>query len=195
MKSLEVKLPQIHYSVHPLIQKRWSARSFSEKVISEHDLYSLFEAASWASSSMNEQPWLFWYAQKNNPSAFKKFSDCLLPGNKTWAEKADVLVLNLASKNFEKNGALNRHYLHDCGAANTTLLLQAASLDIYGHMMGGFDMNKTIETFNIPDYLEPNCFIALGYLDEPTKLDEPFLTREITPRTRKPLTSFIKKID
>jgi nitroreductase len=84
--------------------------------------------------------------------------------------------------------------MHDTGAANTTLLLQAAELDIYGHMLGGFDMQKTISEFSIDDDWEVACFIALGYLGSPDNLEEPFKTREITPRTRKPQQDIVSRL-
>lgn len=186
--SITAKEAATQYPVHQFIRQRWSARSFADRPIEHDTLMTLLEAASWASSSMNEQPWIYLYAHKGEP-AFQQMYDCLLPGNR-WADGAPVLLLSLARKNFASNGNRNRHALHDVGAANTTLLLQAAAMDIFGHQMGGFDMLKTIETFQIPDDLEVVCFIAIGYLDEPEKLEEPFRTRELTPRKRQALSDF-----
>lgn len=84
--------------------------------------------------------------------------------------------------------------MHDAGAANTQLLLQAAHQDIYGHMMGGFDMEKTIETFNIPENIEPVCFMVLGYLDKAETLEEPFKSRETAPRNRKSVEEFATEV-
>ncbi len=193
MKSQEIKQANTLFPVTELIKKRWSARSFSNKPISENDLFTILEAASWASSSMNEQPWMYIYATKDDAENFKKFHDCLMLGNQPWTENASVIILSLARKTFAKNHAHNRHYLHDTGAANMNLILQATDLDIYGHIMGGFNMEKTIQTFQLDENLEPVAFIALGYLDEPEKLEEPFLTRELTPRTRKPQSEFVFK--
>lgn len=194
MKSIEIKTQNTPQEVHQLLTKRWSARAFSDQKISANNLKSLFEAAAWSASSMNEQPWKYLYASRNNSKQFKKFFDCLMVGNQKWANKADVLILSLAQKNFTRTNSFNRHFLHDAGAANTQLLLQAASLDIYGHMMGGFDMEKTIATFNLPDDLEPVCFIALGYLDEAETLEEPFKTRELTERSRKSVSEFVTEL-
>jgi nitroreductase len=181
-----IKEAQTETNVHPLIKKRWSARAFSQNPIDDNTLMQLFEAASWAPSSMNEQPWRYYYAHKQDDS-FEKYFDCLMPGNKLWADKAQVLVLSLAKKDFSNNANPNRHALHDVGAANMLLLLQAAELDIYGHQLGGFDREKTIQTFRLPDDLEPVCFIALGYLGDFNQLDEPFKSREQAPRSRKSL--------
>lgn len=185
------KLAQTVYPVHELIRKRWSARSFSGAPVSLEKLYTMFEAATWAASSMNEQPWRYMYALKENEAEFKKFHSCLLPGNKPWSSSASILILSLAKKTFAKTMAANKHYFHDVGAANNNLLLQAASMDIYGRMMAGFDVKKTISLFNLPEDLEPVCFIALGYLDHPEKLEEPYLTREKQQRSRKRLEEII----
>lgn len=193
MKSIEEKVPVHLDKVHPLLLKRWSARSFSEKVIVQEDLNTLLEAASWAASSMNEQPWRYLYAFRGEP-AFDRFWNCLMDGNKPWAKNASVLMLSLANKHMVKNGAYNRHYLYDTGAANTNLLLQAAEMDIYGHQMGGFHMEQTVREFDLDDRWEPAVFIALGYLDDPEKLEEPFLTREISSRTRRPLNEFTEHV-
>jgi nitroreductase len=182
---MEIKIPQTENPVHSFITKRWSARSFAEKPISESELNTLIEAASWAASSMNEQPWHYLIAKKGSAS-FQKMVDCLMAGNQPWAKNASVLLLSLARKNFASNGKPNRHAMHDVGAANTTLLLQAANMDIYGHMMGGYHHDATIEAFEIDENeFEISCFIALGYLDAPEALEEPFRTRELTARSRK----------
>lgn len=109
-----------------------------------------------------------------------------MAGNQPWAKNASVLLLSLARKNFASNGKPNRHAMHDVGASNTTLLLQAANMDIYGHMMGGYHHDATIEAFEIDENeFEISCFIALGYLESPEALEEPFKTRELTARSRK----------
>lgn len=188
LESIAAKEARTLHPVHDFIRHRWSARSFSERPIGQEELLTLLEAASWSASSMNEQPWVYLYAHRGE-AAFQRMYDCLLKGNR-WADGAAVILLSLARKNLSSKGEANRHAMHDVGAANTTLLLQAASIDIYGHMMGGFDMQKTIETFRIPEDFEVACFIALGYLDAPEKLEEPFRTREVTPRNRKPVDAF-----
>ncbi|GAA4459543.1 hypothetical protein GCM10023189_33400 [Nibrella saemangeumensis] len=187
-----IKEAKTQYPVADFIRNRWSPRAFSSEAIPQDALNTLFEAASWASSAMNEQPWLFVYAHRGD-EAFQKFADALLPGNQVWAKHAAVLVLTLAHKNYTANGNPNKYYLHDTGAATANLMLQAANLDIYGHIMGGFDRQKTIESFNLPEHIEPVTFIALGYLGDPDELTEPFKSREHTPRHRKDLSEFVFK--
>jgi nitroreductase len=175
--------------VHPLIRNRWSARAFADKPIERQTLDTLFEAASWAPSSMNEQPWRYYFAMKGEP-AFDQMASCLLNGNEPWAKNAAVLILNTCTLRFKRNDKPNRHAMHDTGAANALLLLQAASMNIYGHQMGGYDPQKTIETFQVPPHTEVVCFMALGYIDHPDTLEEPYRTREITPRSRMQLAEF-----
>ncbi len=185
-----IKEAKTEHKVHELIKKRWSARSFSEKEITQVELDTILEAAGWAFSAMNYQPWRYIYAFKKDSENFSKLADCLTGSNRIWAKEASVLIMSLAKKNYD-DGVLNKSALHDVGAANATLMLQATSMNIYGHLMGGFDKEKAVELFNIDkaEY-EPVVFIALGYLDKPEKLKEPFKTREVTPRTRKAISEF-----
>jgi len=179
------------HPVHELIRKRWSARAFSSKSISDDTLFTLFEAARWAASSNNEQPCRYIYAKREDKETFDKMVDCLMPGNQPWAKNAAVLILCIIKTTSGPDNKPNPIALHDAGLANATLLLQAISEKIYGHMMGGYDRKKTKEKFNIPDGYETVLFLALGYLDSADTLEEPFKTREITPRTRKELNEFV----
>jgi len=186
-----IKQAKTKNNVNELIKNRWSARAFSEKEITQEKLETIFEAAGWAFSAMNYQPWRYIYAHRKDETNFKRMTDCLAGGNKPWAKDASVMIMALAKKNYD-NGTPNASALHDIGAANATLILQALSMDIYGHLMGGYDKEKAIELFKIDtNEYEPVVFIALGYLDSPEKLIEPFKTREVTPRTRKPLADYI----
>lgn len=185
---MESKKPKTEHKISSLIAKRWSARSFKTEALAEDEISTVLAAASWAASSMNEQPWRYLVAE-NGSESFDKMIDCLMDGNQPWAKNAPLMILSLAKKNFERNNTENRHAMHDVGAANTSLLLQAAELDIFGHMMGGFHYDKTLETFDIDgSEYEIACFIALGHLDKPEALEEPFKSRETASRTRKPLS-------
>jgi nitroreductase len=144
----------------------------------------MLEAASWAPSSSNEQPWRYKYAFRNT-EGFKTIWDCLVPGNQQWTDKAAVLLVCIAKKNFARNGKPNRHYMHDCGLANENLLLQAMNMNIYGHPMAGFNMEDTIKALGLAEDEEPVCFIAMGYIGDPDTLEEPNRTREKEERTRK----------
>jgi nitroreductase len=184
-----MKIAHTQYPVHQLIRKRWSARAFSPDAITPEERNTLLEAAAWAPSSMNEQPWRYYFAHRGEP-AFELMADCLLPGNEPWARKAALMLLCLCDTRFKRNDKENRHAMHDTGAANTQLLLQAAEMEIYGHMMGGYDAQRTADNFAIPPNHEIVCFMALGRRDTPETLEEPYRTREITPRTRLNLNEF-----
>lgn len=186
------KIAETQYAVHPLIAGRWSPRAFDGKAISDDSFYALFEAASWAPSAMNEQPWRYIAARKENAAGFEKLLNCLLPGNAAWAKGAAALVLVYTKLTYTRNGNANVNAFYDAGSANQNLLLQAFSEGIYSHVMEGFDKNKAREVFEIGDDFAPVCMIALGYPGQADQLDEPLRTRETAPRSRKPLTDFLK---
>ncbi|MBK9192110.1 MAG: nitroreductase family protein [Crocinitomicaceae bacterium] len=185
-----VKTAQTKYPVLDVIRNRWSARSFSEKEISSEIMETLIEAATWAFSANNEQPWRYAVAYKNTPE-FEKFFSLLMGGNQPWCKNAAALVLSLGKKNYTSNNQLNTAMMHDVGSANMLLTLQANSMGIYTHVLGGYHADKVADVFNLPEELTPVYMIALGYLDDHEKLEEPFRTREITPRSRKPISEII----
>lgn len=186
-----IKEATTQYAVHPLLSKRWSARAFTPQPLTHNDVFTLVEAAGWAPSSMNDQPWHYHYALRGTPG-FNTMWNLLSKGNQLWADKAAVLILSVARKTFVKDGSYNRHYLHDTGMANANLLTQALSMGIYGHILGGYDHEATIKTFDLDENQEPVAFIALGYLGEADTLEEPFKTRELTPRTRRPVQETVQ---
>lgn len=177
------------YPVHELIRNRWSPRSFSAQPIAQDTLNQVFEAASWAFSAMNAQPWQYIYAHKADTVAFQKILETLMPGNQPWAKNAAVLIIALA-KTTHADGQPNGAALHDLGAANATLFLEATALGLHGHVMGGFDREKTRRDFNLPENLTPAVIMGLGYLGEAEQLEEPFLSREKAARSRKPVAEF-----
>lgn len=185
VSSHAIKTAKTQHYIYPLLTERWSARSFTDREITKEDIARLLEAASWAPSSMNEQPWRYRVATSET-GAFDKMVECLSPGNQIWAQNASVMML-VTAETHHTNGNPNAYAWYDTGAANQTLLLQAASMGILGHLMGGFHANKAIDLFDLPPTQLPVVFIALGYPDEPEKLPEPFMSREISPRSRKPI--------
>jgi len=165
--------------------KRWSPRSFDPAPINQTDLLLLFEAARWAPSCFNEQPWLFVYAKSEKDK--NNFQEILNESNRAWAKNAPVLVALFCKKQFEKNGKENRWSEFDCGAAWMSFALQALELGIYCHGMAGYDAGKAYKTCNV-DSKKYNsiCMIALGKKDLPDKLPEPLKTKEV-PSERKEL--------
>lgn len=189
----DIKKANTKFEVIDIIKNRWSARSFSDKSISEETMQTLLEAASWSFSANNEQPWRYAVAYKGTP-LFEKFFDLLMGGNQPWCKNAAALVLSLGKKTYTSNGQINSAMMHDVGSANMLLTLQANAMGIYTHVLGGYDAKKTVEVFNLDEDLVPVYMIALGYLDEPNKLEEPFKTREITPRSRKGLDEIMLEL-
>jgi len=187
-----VKIPSTRYPVLPQILARWSPRSFSDRMLTREEIETLVEAASWAPSSTNEQPWLYLYVQRGTPE-FDSVFDCLMPGNQSWVHTASTLVVSLAKTHFSTSGKPNRHAYYDVGASNALLLLQAASMGIYGHQLGGYDALKAENLLQLPEGIELVCFIALGFLDQPDKLPEPLRTRELSPRQRKGVNEIMRE--
>lgn len=173
------------------ILHRWSPRSFSDRPVSASDLVKVFEAARWAASSFNEQPWRFLVGERNS-SAYNKILESLGPFNQAWAGKAPVLILGVAKTKFTHNGAENRVALYDLGAAASYLTLQAAALGLATHQMAGFDPDKALKAFGIPEDYIAGAVIALGYQGEPAALQhEQMIKQETAPRERKPLRAFV----
>lgn len=187
-----IKIPTTKGPVIDAITHRWSPRSFAEREISRADIDTILEAGSWAFSSSNEQPWRYIVAHRGTP-LFEQLWGLLMPGNQPWTKQAAVLMLSMVQTTMAANGNPNPYAQHDLGAANFALMLQANAMDIYGHVMAGYDKARAITELALPANIEPIAMIALGYVDVPEKLIEPFLTREKTPRTRKPVEEIVLK--
>jgi nitroreductase len=172
--------------IHGLIAQRWSPRSFDPNTpISEHDLAGIFEAARWAASSMNEQPWRYYYAHRKDKNGFADLLGCLMDGNQIWAKDAAVLIAITYKERFALNDKKNVTAPHDTGLANAQLVLEALSRNIYAHMMGGYHKDKTMDLLELDDE-SPICFMALGYQNTPDALANADLKkREEAKRTRK----------
>jgi len=181
------------FPVLDLIKQRWSARSFSPREITTDEIHTILEAASWAASTNNEQPWEFYYALKGGVG-FDTIWNCLMPGNQPWNIKAAGFIVTIARKTFAANEKPNAYAEHDLGLATSYLLLQASSMGIFTHPLAGIDKVKLIEFLHLSDNQSPLCVIALGYLDDAEKLEEPFKERELTPRSRKPLSEIVKVV-
>jgi nitroreductase len=138
------------YPVTELIQKRRSIRAFLDKPVESEKIYSLFEATRWAPSSSNEQPWIYVYATKDQPTLWNTLFEALNEGNKIWAKDAPLIILGLARKTFVRNDRENTYALYDLGAANAFLALQAVDLGLQVRQMAGFDANKVIESLHVP---------------------------------------------
>jgi nitroreductase len=179
------------FPVHDLIRDRWSPRAFSTKPVEREVLASLFEAARWAPSSSNEQPWTYLVATKDDAENFSKTLSVLVEFNANWAKAAPVLALAVSSLTFHSNGTPNRNAFYDTGAATALLCIEATARGLAVHQMAGFDHAKAKKVFEIPDGWEPIAAIALGYPGDPQSLPDKLRDREVAPRTRKPLSEFV----
>jgi len=177
--------------VHEFITSRRSPLAFSEKQIEPEKINVLFEAARWAASSFNEQPWRFVYAVREESNEFNLLLDCLVEGNRIWARNAPLLVLSIARMNFTYNDRPNKHAFHDVGLAVGNLLTQATSMGLMVHQMGGYSPEKAKRNFSIPDGYEPVAMIAIGYPGNIDDLPEDLKKRELQPRKRKLLDEII----
>ena len=177
--------------VIPVVLQRWSPRSFSDRPVSPGDLKTVFEAARWAASSYNEQPWRFLVGQKGSDT-YQKILSVLGEFNQTWAGTSPVLILNATRTKFSQNGKDNPVALYDVGAAAATLCYQATALGLYTHQMAGFDRDAARRVFNLPAEYVFGAAMALGYQGEPSALSVPqMLQQETSPRQRKPLNEIV----
>jgi nitroreductase len=179
-----------NFPVHDLIRHRWSPRAFSDKPVDREILASLFEAARWAPSSNNEQPWAYFVATKDNAEDFAKMVSVLVEFNADWAKNAPVLLLAVSRLKFA-NGNPNRNAFYDTGAATALLSVEATARGLAVHQMAGFDPAKAKPVFEIPEDCEPIAAIAVGFPGDPNSLSQKLQDRENAPRTRKPLTEFV----
>lgn len=177
--------------IHDLIRERWSPRAFSDKRISPEVLRSLFEAARWAPSSNNEQPWAYFVAAQEDGENFVKLAGVLVEFNANWARRAPVLALSVARLKSQRDGKPNRVALHDVGSASAQLTLEANVRGLFVHQMAGFHVEKARAAFGIPEDWEPVAAIAIGYPGDPESLPQPLRDRELAPRARKPLKEFV----
>jgi nitroreductase len=170
-------------SVMEVIQQRRSRRAYSDKMVEPAKIRSLFEAARWAPSSLNEQPWFYVYATRDQ-GLWNKIFDALLEGNKIWARNAPLLICSLARKNFIRLDSPNPSARYDLGGANAFLSLQAAHLGLNVHQIAGFDHKIITENLGVPDRYEPVILMAIGYLGDVETLPEYLKARELKPRER-----------
>ena len=185
------KPAETQYPIHELLRRRWSPRAFSDRRVDPAIMRSLLEAARWAPSSYNEQPWSFIVATKDDPVEFGRLLSCLVEGNIQWAQHAPVLMVSVARLSFEEDGKPNRHAFHDVGQAVANLIVQATALGLVVHQMAGIFPDKIRELYGIPEGYEAVAGIALGYPGDPQSLPEGLRKRELAPRERKPLTEFV----
>ncbi len=178
------------YPVHELIRNRWSPRAYSDRPVEKDQLLSLLEAARWAPSSYNHQPWRFIVATKDDITEYNRLLSTLVEFNQGWAKNAPVLILAVAKLHFD-DGKLNRHAFHDIGLALENLIIQATSLGLSTHQIAGFQADLARKEYGIPNEYEPATVITVGYAGDPQSLPDGLRERELAPRVRKTLKEIV----
>ncbi len=179
------------HPINELIARRWSPYGFDSRPVSDEDLRSIFEAARWAASSYNEQPWRYLVARKQDGGEYDCVLSCLTDQNQAWAKNAPVLGLGLVSLFFKLNGKPNRVAVHDLGLASATLSLEATARGLYVHQMAGIVPERVRETYSLPQGIEPMTALAIGYRAQADTLPEEYRKRDTSPRTRNKLGEFV----
>ncbi len=179
---------QFHHEIIEPIQNRWSPRAFSTQAVNDQDILALMEAARYAPSCFNEQPWRFIIARQAD--TLEKARGALTDKNRRWADKAPVLIVVLARKNFEKNNEPNRWHTFDAGTAWGFLALEAQQRGLITHAMGGFSPEAVHKAFSVNDEYTIVTIIAVGYMGDSDELPEDLREKE-RPGTRKSLTELV----
>jgi nitroreductase len=179
----------VEHPVLDVIRNRWSPAIYSPKPVEHEQLLTILEAARWAPSSYNAQPWSFLVAFKDEPEEFSRMLSCLVPGNVAWAQHVPVLMISVAKLQFE-NGKPNRHAWHDTGIATGFMMLQAASTGILAHGMAGFDPDKARELYSIPPTHDPVAAIGLGYPGDDEGAPEELRQRNVH-KPRRQMADFV----
>ena len=180
------RIAHADHPIHELLSRRWSPRAFADRGVEPETLRRLFEAARWAPSAFNEQPWRFLVARREEPEAFEALASCLVEGNQVWARQAPALAITLAMRRFARNGRENPHAWHDVGLAVAQLTVQATALGLAVHQMAGIVPERVREAGALPDGCEPVTGLAIGYPGAPESLPEKLRAAETAPRERRP---------
>jgi len=179
------------YPIHDLMKRRWSPRAFAERLVEHEKLRSMFEAARWAPSAFNAQPWSFIVATKEDSNVYNRLLHCMPAANQRWAHRAPVLLLSVTNLCHPDTGKPDRFARYDLGLAVENLVLQATTLGLFCHQTGGLNVEKARTAFNIPEGSEPVDVIAIGYMGNLDTLPDDLREQELGQRVRKPLTDFV----
>jgi nitroreductase len=188
---MNIKKAVTDYPILQVLAERWSPYGFDDRPVREADLRSLFEAARWAASSYNEQPWSYLVATKEDSREFERLLLCLVEGNQVWAKAAPVLALGIVSLRFARNNQNNRAAVHDLGLASGNLVVEATSRGLSVHQMIGLLPEKAREVYRIPEHYEAWTALAIGYKTDAAKREDVVEERDLAPRQRKPLSEFV----
>lgn len=181
---------------HPVLDEirlRWSPVCFDGQPVAADTLRSLLEAARWAASCFNDQPWHFVAASRDDPPAFEALLACLVDANREWAQHAGALVLVVARQQFRHNGKANAWSWFDCGQATAHLMLESVHQGLRAHAMAGFDAAAARSAFDLPDEMDPSCFVAIGQVGQHPDHSESLRERDAAENQRLPLTDLVSR--
>lgn len=179
---------------HPIaavLAERYSPYGYDPRPLPAADLRSLFEAARWAPSAFNEQPWRYLVAVRQDEAEFARLLGCLTDTNQQWARHASALAVGVASRTYARNGKPNGTALHDLGLAAASLTVEATVRGLAVHQMGGILPDRVRELYRVPEGFQPLTALAIGYAADPATLPEALRQRDTAPRTRRPQAEFV----
>lgn len=186
------KLAPADHALYPLLARRWSPNAFSPELVDGETLATVFEAARWSASCSNDQPWFYLVATRDDAEEWERLLGCLDEGNIKWAKTAPVLAIGVARLTFAGNGKPNRWGYYDLGQSAAYLTVQAMSMGLWVHQMGGFYPEKVREVYGVPEGYDPVAAIAIGKMGDPSVLPGYLTERHNGPRSgRKPLREFV----
>jgi len=188
---MTAKIAKPNHPVQAVIAQRWSPYVFRDAPVAPALLCSLFEAARWAPSSMNEQPWRYIVALREDAEAFEQLLSCLVEGNQKWAHTVPVLALGVVKRRFARNGKENVTAAHDLGLASANLVLEATARGLSVHQMAGIRPDRARMLYGIPDDADALTALAIGYVGDPAGRSDDYAERDRKPRTRNPLAAFV----
>lgn len=174
------------------IKNRWSPRAFNNKIISDEMIALLFKAAGRAPSARNEQPWKYYYTKRENQESFNDILKILTGNNPDWAKEAQLFILSVMKKNYDYKNRPNGKALHDIGAANVSIAIQAAEMGLQVHQMGGFDKEKASNLLQLDtEKYEPVTVFAIGFPDDKRPMTDDLNQRKLQSQSRKELKDFV----
>ena len=179
------------HPIHDLMVQRWSPRAFTPRPLPRKDILTLLDAARWAASSFNQQPWHLLVATMEDEERFAQLLDCLVPGNQVWARNASLLIVTVTKRTFDHNGKPNVCAEHDIGLFAGQLVLQATALGLATHQMAGIEADKIRERYGVPEGYDPVTGIAVGYPGDPDSLPDDLREMELEARVRRPFDEFV----
>lgn len=193
--STSIAAPAKHaapdFPIQDLLAERWSPYAFADRPVEDVHLSSLFEAARWAASSYNEQPWSYFVATQQTPEEYARLLSCLVPANQAWAKSAPVLVIGVVSLKFSQNSQDNRAAVHDLGLASANLVMEATARGLAVHQMIGILPDRVRELYQLPENVEAWTAMAIGYVANADELPVGLRERDLLPRQRKPTSQFV----